>query len=136
MRTIWLTATALLLLSACSETPDPAAKSGAPKAIATTNAKVEPAPTGTPRSATETMVKGAEELRETVSGDTCGALMVGQFVGRQDRPTTRADLVKAVGHDRIRWIGPDDAVTMDFSAERLNVLLDKTKRLITGARCG
>ena len=70
------------------------------------------------------------------SSSACGADKAKAFIGRQDRPTTRADLVKAVGHDRIRWLGPDDAATMDFSPERLNVMLDAQKRTITGAKCG
>ena len=135
MRTFWLAAavaaTGVLALSACNDAPDPAAKPGAPATIATTNAKVEPVPTETAKP-TAAPKPAASETAE----DSCGALKVAQFVGRQDRPTTRADLVKAVGHDRIRWIGPDDAVTMDFSPDRLNVLLDATKRLITGTRCG
>ena len=48
----------------------------------------------------------------------------------------KADLVKLLGHNRIRWLGPDDAMTMDFSPERLNVMLDAQKRTITGVRCG
>ena len=131
MHTYWLAAAACLVLTACSETPETAAKPGAPASMATTNAKVEPVPT-------ETVKPTAPVPPAATSGedDTCGAPKVAQFVGRQDRPTTRADLAKAVGHDNIRWIGPDDVVTMDYSSERLNVLLDPTKRLITGARCG
>ena len=134
IRTVWLAA-ASLALAACNETTEPAATPSAPATVATTNAKVEPVPTepakpgAPPRPAAPTADAGSD-------GDECGALKVAAFVGRQDRPTTRADLAKAVGHDTIRWIGPDDAVTMDFNPARLNVLLDQTKRLITGARCG
>ncbi len=134
MRTLLLV-TAALALSACNDTVDPAATPSAPATTATTNAKVEPVPTETAKPegpVLPTPPAGADDA----AGDTCGALKVAQFVGRQDRPTTRADLEQAVGHDRIRWIGPDDVVTMDYSAERLNVLLDDTKRLIKGARCG
>ncbi len=135
MRTFWLITAAALALSGCNDTAEPDATPGTPAAVASTNAKVDPVPTETVKPegpALPTPPAGADES----AGDTCGALKVAQFIGRQDRPTTRADLEKAVGHDRIRWIGPDDAVTMDFNAERLNVLLDETKRLIKGARCG
>jgi len=137
MRTFWLVAAAALALSACNDTAEPAATPGSPAPMATTNAKVGPVPTETAKPATNlpTAAPDAADAPDA-TGDACGALKVAQFIGRQDRPTTRADLVKAVGHDRIRWIGPDDAVTMDFSPERLNVLLDETKRLIKGARCG
>ena len=141
MHKFWLAVTASLALNACSETTEPAATSGTPASMATTNAKVEPVPTETvkpPRPASPGSSTGASPGASPPEGekDTCGAPKVAQFVGRQDRPTTRADLAKAVGHDNIRWIGPDDVVTMDYSSERLNVLLDTTKRLITGARCG
>lgn len=66
----------------------------------------------------------------------CGAEKAKSFIGRQDRPTTRADLAKLIGHDTIRWLGPDDAMTMDFSEGRLNVMLDAQKRTITGVKCG
>ena len=132
MRTIWLTAAAVMALAACSDSTDPAAKPGNPPVIATTNAKVEPVPTETVKP-TGPVSPTTPPRAET---DTCGADKVAPFVGRQDRPTTRADLARAVGHENIRWIGPDDVVTMDYSGERLNVLLDKAKRLITGARCG
>ena len=135
MRTIWLAATAALALAACNETPEPAARPSAPATVATTNAKVEPVPTETAKPSTVAKPAPVAEP-EASTEDSCGKSKVAPFIGRQDRPTTRADLAKAVGHDNIRWIGPDDAVTMDFSEGRLNVLLDATKRLITGARCG
>ena len=137
MSQVWLVAAAALALTACNETGESAATPGTPATMATTNAKVEPVPTETVKPtgpAIPTAPKGASSPEG--DSDTCAALMVAQFVGRQDRPTTRADLAKAVGHDNIRWLGPDDIVTQDYNAERLNVLLDKTKRLITGARCG
>lgn len=135
---------AALALSACNQSAAPGTAPESPAAMATTNATVEPLPTetapatsGTPGTAATPVPSSNPAPAQTTDGaDECGAAKVTPFVGRQDRPTTRADLEKAVGHDRIRWIGPDDAVTMDFNAARLNVLLDKTKRLITGARCG
>jgi len=137
MHRFWLAATASLALSACSETTQPAATSGTPATMATTNAKVEPVPTATVKPTGPALPAASPSVSPPEGeSDSCGALKVAQFVGRQDRPTTRADLAKAVGHETIRWIGPDDVVTMDFNEGRLNVLLDKTRRLITGARCG
>ena len=141
MRKVWLVATTVLALAACNEYVEPAATTGTPAAMASTNAKVEPVPTETvkpPRpSAPGTSPSPAPDTAPPDGeGDACGASKVAPFVGRQDRPTTRADLAKAVGHENIRWIGLDDMVTMDFNEKRLNVLLDQTKRLITGARCG
>ena len=127
---------AALALAGCSQTaPGEATASATPSApatVATTNAKVEPVPRATAPASAPTS-------RESAMADTpseCGADKARAFIGRQDRPTTRADLAKLVGHDRIRWLGPDDAMTMDFSPERLNVLLDAQKRTITGVKCG
>ena len=155
MRKVWFVTTAVLALAACNENVEPAATTGTPATMATTNAKVEPVPTETvkpPRPSaprispspaprcgpwkSEPPRPGQWTIRLDDIRDACGASKVAPFVGRQDRPTTRADLAKAVGHENIRWIGPDDMVTMDFNEKRLNVLLDQTKRLITGARCG
>ena len=137
---------AALALAGCSQTaPGEATASATPSApatIATTNATVEPVPgvvaSSVPsRSASENAMTGSPTPNPTnpaLSG--CGADKAKAFVGRQDRPTTRADLVKLVGHNRIRWLGPDDAMTMDFSPERLNVMLDAQKRTIVGVKCG
>ena len=121
---------AALALAGCSQTApgEATATPSAPATVATTNAKVEPVPgAATPSSSESVMAEPSSE---------CGADKAGAFIGRQDRPTTRADLAKLVGHDRIRWLGPDDAMTMDFSPERLNVLLDAQKRTITVVKCG
>ena len=135
---------AALALAGCNQTApgEATATPSAPATIATTNATVEPVPgvvaSSVPsRSASESAMTESPTPNPTdaaISG--CGADKAKAFIGRQDRPTTRADLAKLVGHDRIRWLGPDDAMTMDFSPERLNVLLDAQKRTITGVKCG
>ena len=121
---------AVLALAGCGQTTpgEATATPSAPATVATTNATVEPVPGGK-----------AAPMKAAMTDDTlaaCGADKARAFIGRQDRPTTRADLVKLVGHDRIRWLGPDDAMTMDYSEGRLNVMLDAQKRTITGVKCG
>ena len=130
---------AIVALAACSQTaPGEATASATPSApatVATTNATVEPVPGAASKPAvSETAMTTPNPADAALSG--CGADKARSFIGRQDRPTTRADLAKLVGHDRIRWLGPDDAMTMDFSPERLNVMLDAQKRTITGVKCG
>lgn len=87
---------AALALAGCNQAvpAKPTATPSAPATVATTNATVEPVPEGKAMSPTD--AKPAD----------CGLAKAKAFIGRQDRPTTRADLVKAVGHDRIRWLGP------------------------------
>lgn len=133
----------LLALAACNETPpnDPAATPTAPATMATTNAEVEPVPGTTaasnpsPRSSETPMPGNPTPIASNADGSSCGADKAARFVGRQDTPTTRAEVIEAVGHNRIRWIGPGDVVTMDFSESRLNMSLD-AKRKIIGAKCG
>ena len=67
-------------------------------------------------------------------GDECGASKVAQFVSQKATSAVRARLAAEVGHDRIRWVGPDTVVTMDFRPDRLNVALDEND-VITGGKC-
>ena len=128
---------AALALAGCNQTePGNAAASAPPSApatVATTNATVEPVP-GNPQ-VSESVVP-AKPAADDASLAACGADKAKAFIGRQDRPTTRADLARLVGHDNIRWLGPDDAMTMDYSEGRLNVMLDAQKRNIVGVKCG
>ena len=109
---------AALALAGCGQTApgEATATPSAPATVATTNATVEPVPGATAPAPPPSPSESA--MADTPS--ECGADKAKAFIGRQDRPTTRADLAKLVGHDRIRWLGPDDAMTMDFSPERLN----------------
>jgi hypothetical protein len=126
---------AALALAGCSQTApgEATATPSAPATIATTNATVEPVPGNPPASESAMPAKPADD-DASLAG--CGAEKAKAFIGRQDRPTTRADLARLVGHDNIRWLGPDDAMTMDYSEDRLNVMLDAQKRNITGVKCG
>ena len=59
----------------------------------------------------------------------CGADRARGFIGRPADAPTRAALSATVGHERIRWIAPDEAVTDDLVSSRLNVLLDRRGRI-------
>ena len=50
-------------------------------------------------------------------------------------PEVKAQIAARVGERPIRYYGPDDAITMDFSPGRLNVELGKDGR-IKLFRCG
>ena len=66
----------------------------------------------------------------------CNADKAGNFIGREATPQVRADLEKAVAPVRaIRWVGPGDATTEDYSPSRLNVMLD-VGGTIRSAHCG
>ena len=76
-------------------------------------------------------------------GDGCGAAKVKDFIGQEATSEVRGRLAASVGHNRIRWLGPGTAATMDYSPGRLNVSLqadpareDAGANIITGGRCG
>lgn len=66
----------------------------------------------------------------------CNADRAAQFVGRTADSKVRAELTEAVAPvTAIRWVGPGDATTEDYSPQRLNVMLDAGD-LIVSAHCG
>ena len=142
MRTLLLLI-APLALAACGDATrdDAEATPAAGDTMATTNATVEPVPTATV-TATATPGATATPMSETstpIPADAppsaCGADKAAKFVGKTATPDVRAQVIEEVGHNRIRWIGPDTVVTMDFSESRLNMMLSASNR-ITGTRCG
>lgn len=146
MRSILLTAVAALALSACGDStpPDATASPDPSGTVATTNATIEPVPTATVTAspgATPTSTSSPNPMPSPTASPTnapssvCGANKAARFVGRTATPDVRAQVIEAVGHNRIRWIGPDTVVTMDYSEARLNADLTSANR-ITGFRCG
>lgn len=139
-----LAAAAALALAACSDTGNPGGDESTPAAGSATEETASPVPNATLTSpvkpgATATAAATAAPTTRSVDGnpqgDECGASQVAEFVGQEATPAVRARLAAQVGHGRIRWIGPDTVVTMDYSAARLNVDLDKAN-VVTGGRCG
>jgi hypothetical protein len=59
----------------------------------------------------------------------CRADDLGNLVGRPADATLGAEAMGRSGASRLRWIRPDDMVTMDYSAGRLNVHLDAQGRV-------
>jgi hypothetical protein len=59
----------------------------------------------------------------------CHADDLGELVGRPADAALGADAMRRSGALRLRWIRPGDMVTMDYSAQRLNVHLDAQGRV-------
>ena len=116
---------AALALSGCNQVAPgkPMATPTAPATVATTNATVEPVPGGVAVSPS------------AAAQSDCGAGKAAKFVGKAATPQVRMEVAEAVGHLSIRWIGPGDVVTMDYSEGRLNADLDDGVK-IKGFRCG
>jgi hypothetical protein len=65
----------------------------------------------------------------------CPADNLGDLVGQPATAALGADAMLRSGVSRLRWIRPGDMVTMDYSAQRLNVHLDARGRVAHFA-CG
>jgi hypothetical protein len=145
MRTLLLLIAPLALV-ACEQSSTPDADATDQSGVAaTTNATVEPVPTATvtttaspgatPTSTESPMPGNSTPIPADAAPSACGANKAAKFVGRIATPSVRAEVIEEVGHNRIRGIGPDTVVTMDFSESRLNMELNASNR-ITGSRCG
>ena len=91
------------------------------------------APVSSPASG---VASPADDVPAPAAPSDCNADKASSFVGREATPKVRADLEKAVAPVRaIRWVGPGDATTEDYSPSRLNVMLD-VGGTIRSAHCG
>ena len=59
----------------------------------------------------------------------CRAEAGSALVGRPAAAGLGAEALRLTGARRLRWIRPGDAVTMDYSPERLNLHLDAEGRV-------
>lgn len=80
-----------------------------------------PAPTVPPKPQPDPIVSGP---------NSCGAARVASYVGKSANPATRAEIARISGADRVRWIEPGMAVTMDYRSNRLNAELSGQGRII------
>jgi hypothetical protein len=67
--------------------------------------------------------------------DECGASLLGGYLGQSPGTDVTTAIRSTIAHDRIRFIRPDDAVTMDYRSDRLNVEVGADGR-IKLFRCG
>jgi len=66
---------------------------------------------------------------------TCRAAALDQFTGQPASQELGARILAASGARLIRWVPKGGVVTMEYSAERVTVLLDETNR-VERASCG
>lgn len=110
-----------LSLAACAPGPDEQTAATEQSQAAAT-AAAQPAPT-------------AATMPPPVSESGCDDVQAQWLVGK---PATEADVEQARKDAKaavVRQLKPGQAVTMEFSAERLNVELDD-KGVVTAVRCG
>ena len=85
-----------------------------------------PAATTTEAAAMTNPENPADEASPAMNADEpdaaeCGADKLDRWLNVLPTETVKAEIREAVGHDRIRYIAPGDAVTMDLRPDRLNV---------------
>jgi len=68
-------------------------------------------------------------------GGTCNAAGLETFVGQPATAEIGQKMLRQSGARVFRWLTPGMVVTMEFSPDRLNVVLDANGR-VESARCG
>ena len=69
---------------------------------------------------------------------TCGAPLLGPFIGRLADEATRAEIARMLGrNDNLRFVAPSSGLTVnpDATNPRLSIMLD-AQNIIRDARCG
>ena len=86
---------------------------------------------------TAAFMKKAEPESATMPyANACNADKAKAWFGKKPTSAVRAEVAAATGAKTIRWLYPDSIVTMDYRAERLNVVMIKGTDVIRSARCG
>ena len=126
-RPLFAAAALIISLPACqAEGTEQPASSGATEAVAEGVAVSEKQP--------EARANAALESGEAQDSG-CGADKLGRWLNVLPTAEVKGQIAATVGQRPIRYIGPGDAVTMDFSPARLNVELGADGR-IKVFRCG
>jgi hypothetical protein len=72
---------------------------------------------------------GAKGIAPTPDPDKCGADKLGPYLNLLPTSTAKEEIAKTVGHDRIRYVGPDDVTTREFREDRLTARLGVDGRI-------
>jgi hypothetical protein len=94
----------------------------------------EPAPSDETAKPLESASAIASEA-ETIEASSCGTEKVARFIGAMATPAVRKAIESAAGRAPVRWIAPGQAITLDFSLARLNIMVDERNKIAT-MRCG
>jgi len=74
-------------------------------------------------------------MHGTVPGRICNAAGTESFIGQQGTSESGAAIMRATNSAVLRWAPPGYMLTMDYSASRVTVRLDSTRK-ITAINCG
>jgi len=68
-------------------------------------------------------------------GGTCNSAGLEAYVGQPATAELGQKMIQQSGARAFRWLVPGQVVTMEYSGDRLNVVLDSSNR-VESARCG
>ncbi len=130
-------AVAMLALTGCDKAQTPtlsdAVEAGLPPETITPSS---PAASETPApSRVEPSTPAMSRPVAAETGDECGAGQLADLIGKSASPAVRARIAATAGSGRARIYTTGDALTMDYSPQRLNVELDQAGR-IAKISCG
>ena len=77
----------------------------------------------------------AQPIHGIAPGRVCNAAGTERFIGMQGTSESGSEILKATNSAVMRWAPPGAMMTMDYSASRVTVHLDKTNK-ITAINCG
>ncbi|MFN4019049.1 MAG: hypothetical protein ACK4IC_00870 [Erythrobacter sp.] len=134
-----------LVLAACGGQPDQASNDADSFAARINqNAGASPAPEATATPTVATPQPGAapgvfaKGTQTDPASKTCGANLMGPFIGKPADQATRAAIAKALGRtENLRFVvfGSVDTINPDPTNPRLSLMLDP-QNIIRDARCG
>ncbi len=74
-------------------------------------------------------------VRGETPGKACTIERLSGYVGKRATTELGSAIIRDANAARLRWIRPNDVVTMDYRTDRINVKLDNAI-VITGFSCG
>jgi hypothetical protein len=124
------------LLAACNPAETTPAGNGTPSPARAGEASASPAPVTSPGAPIASGEPAPTASPSEGANEPCGASKVrGRWLNALPSADVKAAIADAVGERRIRYYTEGDPITMDYSEERLNVVLGKDGR-IKEFRCG
>ena len=86
-------------------------------------------------SATALLISACATPATSPAASACNADAINPYVGQVATPAVVEAARKAARAELVRALKPNDAATMDYRVERINILLDDDNRIIR-ATCG